>query len=183
MAKETKKQNTPSPRGTLGTKKRVWSSLPINLFDIVVVVLIVVVVVVAINGTQLARLFGLGEQVEDCTVEYMVRFSDVDQDLALAISEGAQVYGNGTGTVMGAVVSPPEVQPHRDLSYTGGVAQMKEKPGAVDIIVTVRASAEYTDGEGYVVGDSAVRVGQRLSLRFPGYTGVGDCINLERSSD
>ncbi len=183
MARDNQNQNASSVHGTLGGKKRARVSLPVNLFDIVVVALIVVAIVVALNGTQLARLFGLGEQVHDCTVEYMIMFSDVDQELALAIGEGSQVYGNDTGAGMGTVISDPEIQPHRDLSYVDGVAQMKEKPGAVDIIVTVRASAEYTEGEGYVVGDSTVRVGQRLSLRFPGYTGVGDCINLDRSSD
>ena len=183
MAKDKQNQNSPRVRGTLSRKKRAKVALPINLFDVVIVLLIVVAVVLAINGTQLAQLFGLGEQVQSCTVEYMIMFSDVDQDLALEISEGAAVYGNETGEIMGEVVATPEVQSHRDLSYADGVAQMKEKPGAVDIIVTVRASAEYTEGEGYTVGESKLRVGDRLSLRFPGYTGVGDCINLERASD
>lgn len=183
MAKDHQNQNTASVRGTLGAKKRTGASLPINLFDIVVVIVVAVAIIIAINGTQLAQLLGIGAQTEHCTVEYMIMFSDVDQDLALAISEGAQVYGNDTSTGMGTVISAPEVQNHRDLSYVDGVAQMKEKPGSVDITVTVRASAEYIEGEGYTVGDSIIRVGGNLSLRFPGYTGVGSCINLERTSD
>jgi hypothetical protein len=60
---------------------------------------------------------------------------------------------------------------------------MKDKPGAVDIIVTIRAEAEYIKKQGYTIGDTAVRVGDNLSLRFPNYTGVGSCINIERVSN
>jgi hypothetical protein len=35
----------------------------------------------------------------------------------------------------------------------------------------------------YRLGDTAVRVGDNLSLRFPNYTGVGSCINIERVSN
>ncbi|MBQ8719235.1 MAG: DUF4330 family protein [Clostridia bacterium] len=183
MAKDMQNENQATFRkGTVARKKKTVR-LPINWFDAVIIVLIVVVAVLAISGTQLASLFGIGEDTESCTVEYMVMFSDVDQDLALAIGENAAVYGTSSAGTMGTVIADPEVKAHSVLVYADGMGQMKEKPGAVDIIVTVRAEAQYQKGQGYTVGDTVVRVGDNLSLRFPNYTGVGSCINIERVSN
>jgi hypothetical protein len=184
MTKDVQNQNKPSPeKGVPGRKKKKAIRLPINLFDIVVVSVIVLVAILAITGTQLKGLFGIGEKSQSCTVEYMVMFSDVDQELALAISEGAHVYRNETGAQMGLVISDPEVQAHRVVTYVDGSAQMKDKPGSVDITVTVRAEAQYVEGVGYTVGDVVLRMGDTVALRFPGYTGVGSCINISREAN
>ena len=183
MAKDIQNEKQPAFRkGTVARKKKAVR-LPINWFDAVIIVLILVVGALAISGTQLATLFGIGETTESCTVEYMVMFADVDQDLALAISEGAAVYGSSSAGSMGKVIADPEIKAHSVLVYADGEGQLKEKPGSVDIIVTIRAQAEYQKGQGYIVGDAVVRVGDNLSLRFPNYTGVGCCINIERVSN
>ncbi|MBQ7337792.1 MAG: DUF4330 domain-containing protein [Clostridia bacterium] len=187
MAKDMQNEKPSAPQKSAGRKaagrKKKSVRMPINLFDVAVIVVLVVVAVIALGSTQLATLFGIGERAEPCTVEYMVMFADVDQDLALAVSDGSAVYGNSTGASMGEVITSPEVQAHRVVTYADGTSQMKDKPGSVDVIVTVRASAQYTEGVGYTVGDTVVRVGDNLSLRFPGYTGVGSCINISRTSD
>lgn len=184
MAKEMQPEATAvSRKSGVARKKKKAIRLPINWFDIVVILLIVAVAALVLGGTQLRDLFGIGAQEERCTVEYMVTFSDVDQDLALSVREGDAVYGSTASSFMGEVITDPEVQAHRVVSYTHGTAQMKEKPGAVDVTVTVRAEAIYQEGVGYTIGDTTVRVGDTLSLRFPGYVGVGSCINISRSSD
>ncbi len=184
MAKEVQRENTPAPqKSAVGRKKKKALRLPVNFFDAAVIVLIVVAIVIALGSTQLGKLFGIGSSGESCTVEYMVMFADVDQDLALAVSRGNAVYGNETAALMGEVITDPEVQAYRLVTYANGETQMREKPGAVNVIVTVRAQAVYTEGVGYTVGDTVVRVGDTLALRFPGYTGVGSCINVSRTSD
>ena len=184
MANDMQAQNKPqAAKGPAARKKKNGVRLPINWFDIFVIAVVALLVVLALGSTQLASLLGFGNTAQDCTVEYMVMFSDVDEGLALSISNGATVYHAASGTAMGQVITDPEVQSHRVVTYAEGMAQMKDKPGAVDIIVTVRTAAEYTENEGYSIGGTAVRVGDNLSLRFPGYTGVGHCINISRGSD
>ena len=183
MSKNMQTENKVVPPKSAVVRKKRTSKLPINWFDMVMIVVIIVAAVLAFGNTQLASLLGFGQTTEVCTVEYMVLFSDVDQSLALAVSENVAVYSNATGAVMGIVTEDPEVSVHNILSYADGSAKMKEKPGSVDVIVTVRANAEYVAGEGYSVGDVFVRVGDNLSLRFPDYTGVGSCINIVKVSD
>jgi hypothetical protein len=183
MAKDMQNENqVVRHKRTLARKKKPIR-LPINWFDAVIIALILVIGALAISGTQLASLFGIGESSESCTIEYMVLFADVGQDLALAIGEGATVYGTDAAGSKGKVIADPEVKAHSVLVCAEGVGQMKDKPGAVDIIVTIRAEAEYIKKQGYTIGDTAVRVGDNLSLRFPNYTGVGSCINIERVSN
>ena len=150
----------------------------INIFDIVVIVLLVAAIVIATSSTQLRELFRLAPESTECTVEYMIMFSDVDEDFAYAVANGNAVYHAQTKASMGMVTADPEVQAHRIPVYADGEAQMKDKPGAVDVIVTVRASAEYIEGVGYTVGTTTLRVGSSISLRFPGYSGVGQCIHV-----
>ena len=183
MAKEIQHGTAPVVQKRTTGRKKKTGRLPVNLFDVAAILAVVAVIALAISGTQLSRVFGFGTAGEDCTVEYMIMFADVDQDLALSVSEGNTVHGGAGTAYMGEVITSPEVQPHRVVGYADGTAQMKEKPGAVNVIVTVRADAVYTEGEGYRVGDTTVRVGDTLSLRFPGYTGVGSCINISRTSD
>lgn len=154
-----------------------------NWFDLVVIAVLIVAGIAVFGNTQLMALLGFGSSAESCTVEYMVMFSDVDEQLALSIGDGNAVYAASSGLSMGTVMADPEVQTHRVVAYVDGSAQMKDKPGTVDIIVTIRAAAEYTEGEGFDVGGVMVRVGDNLSLRFPMYTGVGHCINVSRSTD
>ena len=183
MAKDMQHETQPAFRKGTVVRKKKTVQLSINWFDMVVIVLLVAIAALAISGTQLASLFGIGETTEKCTVEYMVVFADVDQDLALAISDSASVYGTSSAGSMGKVIADPEIKAHNVLVYSDGSGALKEKPGAVDIIVTIRAQAEYQKGVGYTIGDTVVRVGDHLSLRFPNYTGVGSCINIERVSN
>jgi hypothetical protein len=183
MAKEIQQEATPAVQKRAAGRKKKPGHLPVNLFDVAAILVVVALIALAISGTQLSNVFGFDTVGEDCTVEYMIMFADVDQDLALSVSEGNTVYGGAGTAYMGEVITSPEVQPYRVVAYADGAAQMKEKPGAVNVIVTVRAEATYTEGEGYRVGETAVRVGDTLSLRFPGYTGVGSCINISRTSD
>lgn len=154
----------------------------INAFDIVVVVLLVAVIAVVMSGTQLRTLFRLEPDSTPCTVEYMVMFSDVDEDFAYRVANGDGVYHTVSKSAMGTVCADPEVQAHRVVIYANGEAAMQDKPGSVDVVITVRASAEYIKGEGYVVGTTPLRVGSNLSLRFPGYSGVGSCINISEEA-
>lgn len=169
-------KNQPHPSRNNGGKNN--GKRKINLFDIVVIVLVVVIIAVVMGGTQLRSLFRLSPDSTACTVEYMVMFADVDEDLAYAVVNGNAVYHTDTKAAMGTVSADPEVQSHRLVVYADGETQMKDKPGAVDVIITIRASAEYVEGVGYTIGGTPLRVGGTVSLRFPGYRGVGSCINI-----
>jgi hypothetical protein len=45
-------------------------------------------------------------------------------------------------------------------------------------LVTITVLAEYTEGEGYSVGDRRIAVGEKMSLRFPNFAAEGYCIAL-----
>ena len=155
----------------------------INAFDLIVVVLLAAAIALLLSGTQLQTLFRTESGSTPCTVEYMVMFSDVDEDFAYAVANGNTAYHTSSKAAMGTVYAEPEVQAHRVVIYADGEAQMQDKPGSVDVIITIRAAAEYTEGVGYTVGTTTLRVGSSVSLRFPNYSGVGSCINISKLAD
>ena len=95
----------------------------INAFDLIVVVLLVAAIALLLSGTQLRTLFRTESGSTPCTVEYMVMFSDVDEDFAYAVANGNAVYHTSSKAAMGTVYAEPEVQAHRVVIYADGGSQ------------------------------------------------------------
>ena len=60
---------------------------------------------------------------------------------------------------------------------------MKEVPELKNLVVTVTATAIYTDGEGYSVGGERIAVGHKYNVSFPGFSGSAYCIELTTASN
>ena len=69
-----------------------------------------------------------------------------------------------------------------ELQYVAGsednIGTLSEYPNRYNVIVTISASADYVEGEGYSVNHCRIAVGEEMSLRFPDYAGNAFCIGL-----
>ena len=65
-----------------------------------------------------------------------------------------------------------------ELSLKDGSAVLSAHEGKYNVIVTITASGNYKEGEGYSVNDCRIAVGEKMSLRFPNYIGEGYCVAL-----
>lgn len=163
-------------------KPRRWL---INLFDVVVIALILTAVILFASGVNLFGVFSGDKEKTECKVTYEILLEDVDAKYADAISAGESVSdarNYAVGVVTGDVTTVPYTVPHcvRDAENEDApYCEMREIPGRMNITVKISADATYEEGVGYVVGGCAIRVGESVTLRFPGYYGNAVCTAVE----
>jgi hypothetical protein len=154
-----------------------------NLFDLFVIFVVLVSLTLLILGVRVSDIFGAGDEGRACRLEYQVRFTAVDENLAKAVTLGDALYDTDTKVGMGRVAAQVKMTPAMTVvsgtsaqGSTAGEAVMLD--GKVDMLVTVSVDAIYVEGVGYTVGGRPVRVGNSYTLRFPGYLGDGICVSL-----
>ena len=61
----------------------------------------------------------------------------------------------------------------------GTVVEYDDK---INLLITVSATATYTEGKGYAVNERRIAVGEKLSVRFPDFAGEGYCVGFSSAS-
>lgn len=159
-------------------------SSPINAIDVIVILLVLAVIAFfVVRGVFGGSLFK--SKTETKTIEYTVVFRRVSEDFVTAVSSGNAVLNAKEKQSFGTVSADVESNPSTYVAYVpggeegaGGTATLLPYPGYVDLTVTIRVDAEYSEGTGYTVGGIRIAVGSEYSLMFPGFTGTGTCIAL-----
>ena len=151
-----------------------------NLVDLllVLIALALVFVVVFVIDPFSINLFG-GEERE-VTLEYTLRIDNVESPLIDKIKMGDEVVDASIKSSLGYVNAVENDIPHTEPYYDSeeDVVSMKEYPNRYDLVVTVTATATFTDGVGYTVNGRRVAVGTQFYLMFPEYLGSGTCISM-----
>lgn len=133
---------------------------------------------------------GISEKLtpgKESEIVYSIEFIGVDSAFLANINVGDTVYDAGNNYVMGEVKSV-ENYAHTVLGYNrtseqnGIVGEMKEQGDLKNVIVTVSATAVYTDAEGYSIGGERIAVGLPYDIRFPQFSGQGYCIEVAASA-
>lgn len=169
-------------------KKRRWLFLLADVFLLIAVVAAVFFLVVLLTPLDLFA----GEGTEERAVVYTVEFAGVDSTLLGTLQVGDEVTDAETGSVIGVVT---EISNRRYEVFTDiPSAEMDEALNSyvvtkntypdsyTTLSVTIRATAEYTPGVGYVAEDCRIAVGRAYDLRFPAYTGEGVCVSFSAVS-
>lgn len=120
---------------------------------------------------------------EHGTVEYSVEIRDVGSEYLNKIKENDVVVDSVTKNTLGTVTAVDyntkqtvlKYEQKQDGSYEGALS---EYPDRYSVIVTITASGEHVDGDGYFVNNCRIAVGESMALRFPDFAAEGYCISL-----
>lgn len=130
---------------------------------------------------------GLSEKLtvhDEKEITFTVEFKGVDEAFASNISVGDAVIDSSKNYMLGTVKAV-ESYAYTVLVYNdqAGVAEMREVPEMKNIIVTVSATAIYTDGEGYSVSGERIAVGREYYIRMADFSGSAYCIGVSASAN
>ncbi len=117
-------------------------------------------------------------------IQYTVEISGVDEKFINMIKENDLAVDAVSKNSLGTVVRV-EYSKYTQLNYvpsenseTEGVlveGVLSEYPNKHNITITISATADYEAGIGYSVNNRRIAVGEKISLRFPDYSGEGYC--------
>ncbi len=176
-ARERKiKVKVKKPSGLKRSSKRI-----INAVDVLIILLVFAVIGTLIAGISLREVIFGKDESEVKTIEYVVLFSGVDESLAGTIKNGDAVYSEDSGVCFGHISSEVEVDTYSVVGYKDGAAQMKPYPDKVNLTVTIRVDASYSEDQGYSVDGNRIALGRSYTMRFPGLLAEGECINIRVS--
>ena len=173
----------------------------LNVLDLIIIIFFVFVAAIAvlltIQGVEEAA--SSGKKVR---ISYTVVIKDIDDTVYKNVFESANPSDNTykvevgqtvtdvlTGAKLGSVEKLPESVPYYDFvlgtdesgAYTAVKHQYTDRH---NVIITITAEANYTEGKGYTVDGQRIAVGRELNLRISGFSEVGVCdtINVQSES-
>ena len=160
--------------------RRKTNRLRLNLFDFLIIFVILLVVALLAMGISLSDVLGVGEKGEPVKLSYALTLTGVEEQYAQSIKNGDALYDVATKAAIGTVSQAPTVTPHQEavlVTAADGTSSlvMKQTPGRVDVVLLVTAEALYTEGQGYTVSGTPIRVGSSYALRTVGYTAQAQC--------
>ena len=149
-------------------------------FFVILFVLLVAAALVAYFLPEVTDRFSSNSEVE---ITYVLEFRGVDDMFIANIKGGDKVYDASQSFNMGKVKTVA-TESYTTLEYdnTLGEAVMKDHPNLKTLVITVSASAIYTEGEGYSINGERIAVGGQYNIRFPNFTGTAYCTQIKLSS-
>ena len=150
----------------------------INIVDILIIFVIVALIGALIVGISLRNIL-FGDKKDDTKmIEYVILFSGIDESLADTVRLGDEVYTDDGMTYLGQISAEVEVDTYSVVGYKDGTAQMMPYPDKVNLTVTIRVDASYSDDNGYSVDGNRIALGRNYKVRFPGLLAEGECISI-----
>ena len=156
--------------------------LRFNIVDFFVVLFVVLVLVasVAYFVPEITERFGTNSEVE---ITYVLEFRGVDDDFIANIQSGDNAYEGSQNFSMGTVKSvATEAFTSLEYDNTLGEAILKDHPAKKTLVITITATAIYTEGEGYTINGERIAVGAKYDIRFPNFAGSAYCTQVKLSS-
>ena len=126
---------------------------------------------------------------ETKNIRYQIEFTNVDEKFIENIKAGDAVIDGVSKNPLGTVVGVDHNTKYTELGVEKEVdeydnptgeykAVMIEYPERYNVKVTIEASSSFYEGKGYTVSSIRIAVGEKLSLKFPEFAGVGYCIDV-----
>lgn len=155
-----------------------------NFIDFLLILFVVAIIFVAINIVSPMSIISKLRGEDSHAIEYTVELVGVDTDFIDRIKEGDSVIDAVSKNTLGSVKSVDYNSRYTELDYNeaekvGVVVEYEDK---VNVLITVAASATYTEGKGYAVNERRIAVGEKLSVRFPDFAGEGYCVGISAAS-
>ncbi len=149
-----------------------------NLIDfllIVIVILIIGALVYVFLPTSIIKNI-TAEKSEE--IQYSIEILGVDEQFLDNINENDVVLDSVTKSNIGTVTAVDYGIQHTQLEYDGEKGVLSPIVGKYNVIVTISATAEFEEGEGYTVNGTRIAVGEKINARFPNYVCESYCISI-----
>ena len=148
-----------------------------NFVDVLLILFVIAIVFVAVNIVSPRSLISNLRGDNMRAIEYTVELVGVDSDFVEKIKENDTVIDAVSKNNIGSVKS---VEDNVYFELEDGV--IVEYDDKVNLLITVSATATYTETKGYAVNERRIAVGEKLSLRFPDFVGEGYCVGFSAAS-
>ena len=176
---------------SLGTSKKKKRNGRFNLVDFILVVLVLLVVAILVQIFSPVSLIKNLATNQTKEIQYTVEFLAVDQEFIDRIQAEDVVINSVSKNNMGTVVAVDYSTQYSELQYDKNNAEGKDieygklspYSDKYNVVVTISATANYVEEQGYSVNATRIAIGEKLSLRFPNYIAEGYCISLETEFD
>lgn len=151
----------------------------LNLFDAIVI--LIALAAAALLLWQRLRPAAPAAAPAASKIEYTIRFQKALSGTGALVKAGDALvdsvknYDLGQVTAVRVEQAVQSIINETDLCYTTA-----EIPGCEDIYISVRSSGTVSDSQVLVGGGYAVRVGEEIFVRGPGYLGSGVVYSIER---
>ncbi len=148
-----------------------------NFVDVLLLLFVAAIIFVAVNIVSPRSLISKLRGDNTRAIEYTVELVGVDSEFADKVKEGNTVIDAVSKNNIGSVKSV-ENNVYFQLEE-GTVVEYDDK---INLLITVSATATYTEGKGYAVNERRIAVGEKLSVRFPDFAGEGYCVGFSSAS-
>ncbi len=151
-----------------------------NIIDfllIVLILLIIAAIVYVFFPDSWLRNFIADETVE---IQYSIELQGVDEAFLEKINENDVVLDSVTKSSIGTVTAVDYSTQYTELKYNQQLNEgvLSVVPDKRNVIVTISATAKFTEGKGYSVDGTRIAVGEKIFARFPNYVCEGYCISV-----
>ncbi len=146
------------------------------LLILIVVILIASIVYVLMPSNWIKGMFA----DKSVDIEYSIEIIGVDEAFIENIKDNDIVLDGVSKANIGTVKAVTDITQYTELKYNEVDKQGVLAPveGKYNIIVTISATADYTEDQGYTVNGTRIAVGEKISARFPNYVCEGYCISV-----
>jgi hypothetical protein len=160
------------------TAKKIKRKGRFNLIDFLLI-LLVLLLVASIVYVFVPKNFVSGLFADKkYTIEYSVEFTGVDKKFLGNIQVGNPVLDSVSKANIGTVVAIDDSTQYSELTYNGVEGVMTPVIDKYNIVVTIKASVDYSEGKGYSINGTRIAVGEKINARFPNFVYEGYCISV-----
>jgi len=153
--------------------------LRLNLFDAIVI--LVAVAAAALLLWRQARPDTAAAGPAARNIQYTIRLQRVVESLPPAVAPGDRLEDSVKNYELGSVVSSTSMPATRSILNEGAARYVTAQiPGFYDVDIVVEAPAVISDEQVLLDGGYALRVGEAVYVRGPGYLGSGIVYAIER---
>lgn len=162
-----------------------------NFIDVILIVLAILVAGALVYVFSPVSLIKNLTNKNTRSIQYEIELTNVDETFIDKIKTNDQVLDGVSKSALGSVTMVDyntkyteyrfdETQRENEAGetvteYTVTPIEYTDK---YNVIITVIADADYTEGAGYSINSTRIAVGEKLYLNFPNYRGEGFCVGI-----
>lgn len=151
-----------------------------NFIDVLLIIIVLIIIaslVYVFLPTSWVRSIFSDEKTD---IQYTVEIKGVNEAYLENIKENDIVLDSVSKGNIGTVTAIDYSTQYTQLEYneTTQSGVLSVVPDKYNMIITISVTADYNEGEGYSVNGTRIAVGEKISLRFPNFTGDAYCISV-----
>lgn len=118
-------------------------------------------------------------QAQDKTILYVVELRAIEKSNSSSVKVNDDVVFVTHGVNLGKVVATKKAPSLRwDVPKEGDQMLLMQNPLLDTLFVTIEVECSYMDGIGYFLDGEQLLVGEPISLEFPMFDAIGECVSI-----